>query len=79
MEKGHGAPALSRVFERARRLWIKIPIQSDRAAGGMNKRLVDALIGNMLFVVALCAILAVFFIFVFLLRDGYQIFLDAGF
>ncbi len=45
---------------------------------GAKRRFVDRAVGKMLFCAALAAIVAVFFIIVFLLRDGYQIVLETG-
>ncbi len=43
-----------------------------------RKRLIESLIGKILFLVAISAIVSVFFIILFLLRDGYQIFFEIG-
>ncbi|MCT8338376.1 phosphate ABC transporter permease PstA [Methanoculleus sp. Afa-1] len=48
-------------------------------ATGTKRQFVDWAVGKLLFVGALAAIVAVFFIIIFLLRDGYQIVLETGF
>lgn len=78
MEKSHGISALSTEFERLRGRRLQLPSLIGASLPRMNRRLVDRLIGEVLFAVALFAIAAVFFIIAFLLRDGYQIFMDAG-
>jgi phosphate transport system permease protein len=50
----------------------------SRPAGGTSRQFVDRAVGKLLFCAALAAIVAVFFIIVFLLRDGYQIVLETG-
>ncbi len=45
---------------------------------GAKRRFVDHAVGKLLFFAALAAIVAVFIIIVFLLRDGYQIVLETG-
>lgn len=52
--------------------------ENSRPATGANRRRVDRSVDKLLFFAALVAIAAVFFIIVFLLRDGYQIVLETG-
>ncbi len=52
--------------------------ETGRPAVGASRRLIDWAVGKLLFIAALAAIVAVFFIIAFLLRDGYQIVLDTG-
>lgn len=79
MKKDHGIPAqLFQSPEWLRRPGIRIPSKTDLPSAGMNRRSVDLVIGRSLFFVALFAIITVLFIIVFLLRDGYQIFLEIG-
>ncbi|KLK88868.1 phosphate ABC transporter permease [Methanoculleus sediminis] len=47
-------------------------------SAGAKRQLVDRIVGKLLLFVALFAIVTVFFIIVFLLRDGYQIVLETG-
>ncbi|HQN91465.1 MAG TPA: phosphate ABC transporter permease, partial [Methanoculleus sp.] len=46
---------------------------SELPSTGTKRHIIDLIISKLLFIVALFAILIVFFIIGFLLRDGYQI------
>lgn len=51
---------------------------SELPSTGTKRHIIDLIISKLLFIVALLAILIVFFIIGFLLRDGYQIVLETG-
>ncbi|MDN7013157.1 phosphate ABC transporter permease PstA [Methanoculleus sp. FWC-SCC3] len=53
-------------------------VGTDPTSAGAKRQLVDRIVGKLLFFVALFAIVTVFFIIVFLIRDGYQIVLETG-
>ena len=74
MEKDHGIQAVFREIRCPRKPGIKTNLSTARA----TRRFVDTVVGKLLFSVALIAIIAVLFIIVFLLRDGYQIVLETG-
>lgn len=74
MKKEQAAPVPFQGFGRLRRPEVGI----DPSSAGAKRQLVDRIVGKLLFSVALFAIIAVFFIIVFLLRDGYQIVLETG-
>ncbi|KDE56589.1 phosphate ABC transporter permease subunit PstC [Methanoculleus sp. MH98A] len=74
MKKEQAAPVPFRGFGRFRRPEAGI----DPSSAGATRQLVDKIVGKLLFLVALFAIITVFFIIVFLLRDGYQIVLETG-
>ncbi|WP_292364209.1 MULTISPECIES: phosphate ABC transporter permease PstA [unclassified Methanoculleus] len=74
MKKEQAALVPFQGFGRLRRPEVRI----DPSSAGAKRQLVDRIVGKLLFSVALFAIIAVFFIIVFLLRDGYQIVLETG-
>ncbi|MCK9307351.1 MAG: phosphate ABC transporter permease, partial [Methanoculleus sp.] len=78
MKKDHSTPAQLQGFGWLRKPGIRIPSKTDFPSAGMSRRFIDRIIGRSLFFVALFAIIAVLFIITFLLRDGYQIFLETG-
>ena len=74
MKKEQAAPVPFPGFGRLRRSGTRIGLIS----AGAKRQLVDRIVGKLLLFVALFAIVTVFFIIVFLLRDGYQIVLETG-
>ncbi|PKL56868.1 MAG: phosphate ABC transporter permease [Methanomicrobiales archaeon HGW-Methanomicrobiales-6] len=74
MKKEQAAPVPFRDFRRIRRPETGV----GPSPAGATRHLVDWTVGKLLFCAALVAIAAVFFIIVFLLRDGYQIVLETG-
>lgn len=74
MKKEQAAPVPFQSFGRLRRSGTRIGLIS----AGAKRQLVDRIVGKLLLFVALFAIVTVFFIIVFLLRDGYQIVLETG-
>ncbi|WP_332449838.1 phosphate ABC transporter permease PstA [Methanoculleus sp.] len=75
MAKGFGIRARCQGFG-----WPRDPgaPEISRPATGSKRRFIDRAVGKLLFIAALAAIVAVFFIIIFLLRDGYQIVLETG-
>lgn len=74
MKKEQAAPVPFQGFGRLRQPEAGI----DPSSIGATRQIVDRIVGKLLFLVALFAIVTVFFIIVFLLRDGYQIVLETG-
>ena len=75
MAKGYSIRARCRNFG-----WPRDPgtAETGRPPAGASRRLIDRAVSKLLFIAALAAIVAVFFIIAFLLRDGYQIVLETG-